>query len=281
MWAVAQHVFISYSHSADKAYADRLAAFLAGAGFDVWYDAAIVAGGHWADVIQERIESCAAFVVVMTTQASTSTWVSREITHAEQHRKPIFPLLLEGKGFFVLGHLQHEDVTGGKLPSQGFVTQLRAAMPAAAGPLTPLAAAKARSPEKPPAEQLLDVALGTSAQPPAEKPGEASWWADLTYDLKGSMTCVTVARIMLTHETHLITVGFTLYKDVLAADGITVKATVMGTLAGTHHVTFSDRDKRHAATVEITQDGFAYQITGITVAGQELDLRGFRDPIRA
>ncbi|MBB5872168.1 hypothetical protein F4553_005602 [Allocatelliglobosispora scoriae] len=120
------HVFISYSHRQDGAYVDRLAAHLTAAGLPVWYDREIVSSHRWDRVIQEKIDTCAAFVVVMTPQAYESEWVSREIIQAQSRARPIFPLLLRGDRFFALANIQSEDVTGGRLPSPQFLAQLRA-----------------------------------------------------------------------------------------------------------------------------------------------------------
>jgi hypothetical protein len=119
------HVFISYSHGADAGYVRRLASYLRDAGLTVWFDHEIVSGDRWARVIRERIDSCAAFIVVMTPQADASRWVGREIAHAETLNKPVLPLLLEGRPFFSLSDVQYESVVGGVMPSAAFLGRLR------------------------------------------------------------------------------------------------------------------------------------------------------------
>ena len=120
------HVFISYSHrNGDQGYAVRLANHLSEAGFVAWYDREIVSGDRWDRLIREKIDTCAAFVVVMTPAAENSDWVAREITHAERVGKPMLPLLLSGTGFFRLTNLQYEDVTGGVMPGPTFTARLR------------------------------------------------------------------------------------------------------------------------------------------------------------
>ncbi|MBN6050806.1 TIR domain-containing protein, partial [Nonomuraea sp. RK-328] len=121
---VAGSAFISYSH-ADRAYVRRLAAHLADAGV-TWFDDRIEYGALFDEVIEAEIDACAAFVVVMTPNAEkSSSYVSLEIAHARKRGKPILPLLLAGDGFFLLGNVNHEDVTGGRMPSGKFVDQLR------------------------------------------------------------------------------------------------------------------------------------------------------------
>src|SRR5262245_30142974 len=107
------HVFVSYAHGADRAYVDRLARYLHERGVLVWYDRDIVVGERWKRIIPERIDSCAAFVVVMSPAAADSEWVSLEITQAKKTGRPIFPLLLDGKIFFELSNIQYEDVRRG------------------------------------------------------------------------------------------------------------------------------------------------------------------------
>lgn len=119
------YTFISYKHGSDGGYVTRLAAFLASEGLEVWFDRDIATGERWEQVIRSKIEGCSAFIVVMTPEAESSTWVSREIRHAERNGRPILPLLLEGQEFFVLNHLQFEDVRQGGMPSATFVAYLR------------------------------------------------------------------------------------------------------------------------------------------------------------
>ncbi|MBV1854611.1 toll/interleukin-1 receptor domain-containing protein [Catellatospora tritici] len=90
----------------------------------VWFDQEIAHGDRWADTIEEQIDSCAAFVVVMTPAAKTSPWVAREINRAEKLRKPVLPLLLDGEVFFRLSDVHYEDVTGGRMPSAAYVRRL-------------------------------------------------------------------------------------------------------------------------------------------------------------
>jgi hypothetical protein len=131
------HVFVSYARRSDRAYVERLCDHLTKSGVAVWFDAEIVTGDRWYEVIRQQIETCVAFIVVMSPEAETSTWVNREISHAEHVGKPIRPLLLAGRPFFRLSEMQYEDVTGSGMPSIAFVSRLRdePAVQAATAPL--------------------------------------------------------------------------------------------------------------------------------------------------
>mgnify|MGYP002621474550 FL=1 len=123
--AAVGHVFISYSHK-DGAYVDRLTAYLAGAGIEVWTDRGIEFGAEWARTIDQQLRTCAAFVPVMSSNSRQATWVAKEILLALQLKKPILPLLLEGDRFLELLDIQDEDVIGERLPSPAYVNRLQA-----------------------------------------------------------------------------------------------------------------------------------------------------------
>jgi Mrp family chromosome partitioning ATPase len=121
------HVFVSYAH-ADEGYVQRLVDDLRSRGVNVWWDRALLAGEQWSPILAEKIDTCAAFLVVMTPEAEASTWVAREIIAAEKSHRPIIPLLVAGDPLFTLAHLQFEPVLAGMLPGEGFVDRLRAVM---------------------------------------------------------------------------------------------------------------------------------------------------------
>lgn len=125
-------VFVSYSRRSDGRYVDELAAYLASAGFRTWYDRQITPGAQWSAEIRRHIDTCAAFVVVMTPEAEASQWVDIEVERARESRRPILPLLLRGERFFALANIQHEDVVGGRMPGERFVSRLRDAVADAA-----------------------------------------------------------------------------------------------------------------------------------------------------
>ena len=70
-------VFVSYAHS-DGAVAARVADALRGEGFRVWRDDELPAHRAYSDVIQERLNSAAAVVVLWSAEAAKSQWVRAE-----------------------------------------------------------------------------------------------------------------------------------------------------------------------------------------------------------
>jgi WD40 repeat protein len=120
---VSSHVFISYSRE-DLRYVKALVDHLTAAGIQVWLDKKIATGTRWDTVIKEQIDTAMAVIVVMSPTADESGWVTNEIHHAIEVRKPILPLLLAGKPFFTLTRIHHEDVTDGRMPGESFMTTL-------------------------------------------------------------------------------------------------------------------------------------------------------------
>jgi tetratricopeptide (TPR) repeat protein len=122
---VAGYVFISYSR-ADRAYVERLASRLAQASISVWYDVDVETGEPFSQKIQQAIDDCAAFVVVLTPAAVASEWVRREISRAVRKGKPACPVLRASCDPPIeMDGVQQEDVSGGQMPTARFVTRLR------------------------------------------------------------------------------------------------------------------------------------------------------------
>jgi hypothetical protein len=106
------HIFISYARE-DERYVRKLGHGLRRRGFGTWIDdKRIDPGVEWWEEIEQAIRDCAAFVVVMTPRSSESKWVPKEIHLALDEGKPIFPLLLHGEKFSVLGDIHYTDVSG-------------------------------------------------------------------------------------------------------------------------------------------------------------------------
>ena len=122
------HIFISYSHK-DKKYVEKLEKKLLDEGFDVWIDHRIDYGARWTKAIERAIDTCDAYIVVMSENAKESQWVEREKIHAERRRKPFFPVLLDGEFWFSLGNIQFADARGGKLPPAKFYQRLGKVVP--------------------------------------------------------------------------------------------------------------------------------------------------------
>ncbi|MFN8411196.1 MAG: SUMF1/EgtB/PvdO family nonheme iron enzyme [Anaerolineales bacterium] len=119
------HIFISYSHK-DTEYAHRLAENLQSMGFNVWIDARLDYGSQWPLEIQKQLDSCDAFIVIMTPRAFASEWVQSELQRAKRKLKPIFPLLLEGEEpWLSVEATQFYDVRSGKFPDEKFYSAIR------------------------------------------------------------------------------------------------------------------------------------------------------------
>ena len=119
------HVFISYTRK-DRDFVEEIAKFLANANIPVWFDQQIEHGKRFDRVIEEQIESCAVFVVVMSLAARESDWVMSELTWAMNEGKKIMPVLLEGRPFLPVVNLEYENLLTGGMPSPKFVETARA-----------------------------------------------------------------------------------------------------------------------------------------------------------
>ncbi len=117
------YIFISYSHK-DKDYVHKLQEALQKEGFEVWIDDRIDYGSRWPKVIQDQLDACDAFVVVVSENSYESEWVQNEVTRAKRKGKPSFPLLLSGDTWLSVETTQYEDVKKGNLPSNRFYDDL-------------------------------------------------------------------------------------------------------------------------------------------------------------
>jgi hypothetical protein len=117
------HIFISYSHE-DKEYVHKLQIALQKKGFDVWIDKSIGYGAEWPKVIQEKLDECDAFIIVMSKDSYESDMVQNEVTRAREKKKPIFPLLLNGESWITVQAKQYVNATDGSLPPEEFHKQL-------------------------------------------------------------------------------------------------------------------------------------------------------------
>ena len=88
-------IFISYS-SKDKEKADQLSELLASAGLSVWIDqSALDVATSWSAEIVDAINSCSAFIVLLSPNSIESHNVIKEVSLASEKRKKILPLDLE------------------------------------------------------------------------------------------------------------------------------------------------------------------------------------------
>ncbi len=87
--------FISYSR-VNKDFALKLAKELRSAGFDIWLDQLdIPTGARWDDALEDALDACKIFMVILTPASISSENVKDEIGYAIDHGKRILPVLLE------------------------------------------------------------------------------------------------------------------------------------------------------------------------------------------
>lgn len=85
------------------------------AGISVWTDNNLKPGTPaWERAVQEAIETCSHFVVLLSPNAKESEWVNREIAYADQFRKTIIPVLISQneKDSVPLRLVSHQRVGG-------------------------------------------------------------------------------------------------------------------------------------------------------------------------
>jgi formylglycine-generating enzyme required for sulfatase activity len=132
------HIFISYSHH-DTDYAHVLAENLQNMGFEVWIDERMDYGSQWPHELQKQLDSCSAFILIMSPRSYASDWVQSELQRAKRKLKPIFPLLLEGdEPWLSVESTQYFDVRGEKLPYAKFYSAIgRVVSPPEGGAIQP------------------------------------------------------------------------------------------------------------------------------------------------
>ncbi|HEX2122973.1 MAG TPA: toll/interleukin-1 receptor domain-containing protein [Thermoanaerobaculia bacterium] len=86
-------IFISYAH-ADKAWAQALAAELAGHGWSVWWDRDIPTGREFRDVIEEELTAAKCVLVLWSRESVESEFVRSEASRA-QKRRVMVPVLID------------------------------------------------------------------------------------------------------------------------------------------------------------------------------------------
>jgi len=107
------HIFVSYSKK-DIDFARQLKTLLEKSDFVVWMDdTELELSERWWPQIEDSIETCAAFIVLMSPNSKPSDWVEREILHAERNQKKIFPILIRDDYWSRLANIQHFDMTAG------------------------------------------------------------------------------------------------------------------------------------------------------------------------
>ena len=86
-------IFISYSRR-DQEFVARLASDLDAQVAGVWFDKSdIQIGQNWHNEILEGIQTCQAFILVLSPDAAESKYVAEEVNKALEIGKPIFPVI--------------------------------------------------------------------------------------------------------------------------------------------------------------------------------------------
>ena len=84
-------IFISYSRQ-DKDFALKLAGDLRAAGVEIWIDQLdIPAGVCWDDAVEEALDSCKSFMVILSPASVKSEDVKDEIAYALNAGKQVIP----------------------------------------------------------------------------------------------------------------------------------------------------------------------------------------------
>jgi hypothetical protein len=87
-------VFISYS-TEDTEQAEYICRILQNNGLTTWFAPRDIAPGDFMQMIPAAIDSCGAFVLVLTHSAQASKWVNKEVKCAVDKGKTIFPVAIE------------------------------------------------------------------------------------------------------------------------------------------------------------------------------------------
>jgi adenylate cyclase len=104
-------VFVSYAHS-DGAIAERVADVLRGDGFRVWRDDELPAHRAYVDVIQERLNSAAAVIVLWSAEAAKSQWVRAEADTARMSGRLVQAVLDGTLPPLPFNQIQSADLSG-------------------------------------------------------------------------------------------------------------------------------------------------------------------------
>jgi adenylate cyclase len=127
-------VFISYARP-DEPHAEHLAEMLRAAGYQVWRDDEIPAHRLYAEVIEERLKSAKAVVVLWSGHAASSQWVRAEADAARSAGTLVQAVLDGTTPPMPFNQIQCADLSGwdGKSEPAG-VRKLSASVAALAGP---------------------------------------------------------------------------------------------------------------------------------------------------
>jgi hypothetical protein len=155
-------IFISYSRQ-DQTYVDLLVQALESHRLPVWIDQRINYGSRWPQEIEDHLERCQVFLLVMSPRSKESHWVQCELDRALKRNKPIFPLLLEGDHWLQVGIIQATNVVGSKLPPADFFEAVRDCFPTGVDTAESLSV-----------QAVATKQIPTSPAPPNSKPNPQS-----------------------------------------------------------------------------------------------------------
>lgn len=110
------HIFISYRRkNPDKSFTYHLIEDLRAAGHSTWVDReGLDPADYFSEEIQQAIDSCYAFVVVLSPESVDSEWVQKEMHYAVREKSSrVYPVLLqEVEPPLILANIQYEDLQG-------------------------------------------------------------------------------------------------------------------------------------------------------------------------
>jgi len=94
------YFFLSYGRE-DNVKQRRIVKELRERGLNIWVDTENLTPGTptWEREIEKAIRESMGIIVLLSPESNNSEWVRREISFGEQHRKRIFPVLIEGEEF--------------------------------------------------------------------------------------------------------------------------------------------------------------------------------------
>lgn len=177
------YIFITYT-LLERDYARKLEDHLLAKGISIWVNDQTDESQERLSLINKAMAEAAGVIVLMSRSSQTSTPVLRDLSTADHHKKPLFPLLLSGEKWSLFVGTPFEDVRQGQLPSDEFVERLLKVAPKqdAAKNLTPAAsvapAAEADNPaftaiSRPAAFRQLTDALRAALDAPVKPKPEA------------------------------------------------------------------------------------------------------------
>jgi len=117
------HVVLAFGPN-EAAYVRGLIEHFSRADIPVWTYEGGESEDEWVQVLRPRIDTCAAFVPVVTPAALSSGLFQRQVARAFEMGKPVLPLLLDGVPYGQLAIVPGEDVRGGRLPSDAYLARL-------------------------------------------------------------------------------------------------------------------------------------------------------------